>query len=547
MAYTALYRKWRPTRFEDVRGQEHIVKTLKNQILSNRIGHAYLFCGTRGTGKTSLAKIFARAVNCKHTVDGSPCNQCQTCQNILSGSSVNVIEIDAASNNGVDNIREIRDEVRYSPTEGRYRVYIIDEVHMLSSGAFNALLKTLEEPPEYVIFILATTEVHKIPITVLSRCQRYDFRRITNATIQKQLRMLIEEEGLEADEDALAYIARVGDGSMRDALSLLEQCISFYFGERLTYEKCLDVLGAVDTSVFSHVLRNVMQNQVTACIQILDEVFAQGRDINQFVTDFIWYLRSMMLVQTADKAENVLDMSRDNLLALKEEAKMIDLDTLLRYIRILSELSNQIKYSSSKRVLLEVALIKLMKPAMEEDLGSLLQRINDLENQVANGVVVQNTSNDTRQDNVNRETAKSSEQEETMETVEVSSAQYEDYEQLRKDWTKILQDLPRMYRGYMADTKISFDRAGQCVSVLFPKKFYAEIMEQSERANAICNYLKERYGREFRLSMKSVEEVSPIKVISAQQGVISAEELPSILPENGNFSLDGINMDIGVE
>lgn len=225
--------------------------TLQNQIKADRIGHAYLFCGTRGTGKTSIAKIFARAVNCEHPVEGSPCGECASCKAIAAGVSMNVIEIDAASNNGVDNIREIVDEVSYSPAEGRFKVYIIDEVHMLSIGAFNALLKTLEEPPSYVIFILATTEVHKIPITILSRCQRYDFRRISIETIAGRLRELMEKEQVEVEEKALRYIAKTADGSMRDALSLLDQCIAFHFGQELTYDKALDVLGAVDTEVFS--------------------------------------------------------------------------------------------------------------------------------------------------------------------------------------------------------------------------------------------------------------------------------------------------------
>ncbi len=250
MSYTALYRKFRPTAFEDVKGQEPIITTLKNQIRADRIGHAYLFCGTRGTGKTTAAKIFAKAVNCQHPVDGSPCGECEMCKAIAAGTSMNVIEIDAASNNGVDNIREIREEVAYRPTEGRYKVYIIDEVHMLSIGAFNALLKTLEEPPEYVIFILATTEVHKIPVTILSRCQHYDFRRITIETISARLQELMVTEQVEAEERAIRYVAKAADGSMRDALSLLDQCIAFYLGEKLTYDHVLDVLGAVDTEVF---------------------------------------------------------------------------------------------------------------------------------------------------------------------------------------------------------------------------------------------------------------------------------------------------------
>ena len=258
MSYTALYRKYRPSEFEDVKGQDHIVTTLKNQIKADRIGHAYLFCGTHGTGKTTVAKIFAKAVNCEHPVDGSPCGECQSCKAIAAGSSMNVIEIDAASNNGVENIRQIREEVSYSPTQGKYKVYIIDEVHMLSIGAFNALLKTLEEPPSYVIFILATTESHKIPITILSRCQKYDFRRISIETISARLMDLLEQEGVEAEEKAVRYVAKAGDGSMRDALSLLDQCIAFYLGEPLTYDHVLEVLGAVDTEVFSRLLRSIL-------------------------------------------------------------------------------------------------------------------------------------------------------------------------------------------------------------------------------------------------------------------------------------------------
>ena len=259
MAYQALYRKWRPLEFEDVKGQEHIVTTLKNQIRADRIGHAYLFCGTRGTGKTTVAKIFAKAVNCEHPVDGSPCGECPTCKAIAEGRSMNVIEIDAASNNGVDNIREIRDEVQYSPTEGRYKVYIIDEVHMLSIGAFNALLKTLEEPPAYVIFILATTEAHKIPVTILSRCQRYDFHRISIETIAGRLSQLMEAEHINVEEKAIRYVAKAADGSMRDALSLLDQCIAFYLGQDLKYENVLEVLGAVDTAVFAEMLSYILK------------------------------------------------------------------------------------------------------------------------------------------------------------------------------------------------------------------------------------------------------------------------------------------------
>lgn len=388
MGYTALYRKFRPDNFSEVKGQDHIVKTLRNQIQADRIGHAYLFCGTRGTGKTSIAKIFARAVNCEHPVDGNPCNECASCRAIAAGSSMNVIEIDAASNNGVDNIREIREEVAYSPAEGKYKVYIIDEVHMLSIGAFNALLKTLEEPPSYVIFILATTEAHKIPVTILSRCQRYDFRRIGQDTILARLQELMEAEEVEAEEKALRYIAKKGDGSLRDSLSLLDQCIAFYLGEKLTYDRVLEVLGAVDTDVFSDLLRKILKQDIVEVISTLDKLIMQGRDLPQFVNDFTWYMRNLMLIKASDDMEDVLDVSTENLRQLQEEASMIRSDTLMRFIRIFSELANSIRYATNKRVQLELALIKLCRPETESDEISLLERIRKLERALEQGISV---------------------------------------------------------------------------------------------------------------------------------------------------------------
>lgn len=387
MSYTALYRKFRPTEFSDVKGQDHIVTTLKNQICADRIGHAYLFCGTRGTGKTTIAKIFAKAVNCEHPVDGNPCGTCASCRGIASGTSMNVMEIDAASNSGVDNIREIREDVSYSPTEGKYKVYIMDEVHMLSGGAFNALLKTLEEPPSYVIFILATTEAHKIPITILSRCQRYDFRRITVGTIKARLEDLMVREQVEAEERALLYIAKAADGSMRDALSLLDQCIAFYLGEKLTYEHVLEVLGAVDMDVFSSLFQKLCSLQLSAAISQLEQVILQGRELSQFVTDFIWYLRNLLMLLSDPGMEEMLDVSRERLAQMKEEALLTDADTLMRYIRVLSELLGQLRYASQKRVLVEIALIRLCRPSMEQNYDSILQRLSQLEQKMENGIV----------------------------------------------------------------------------------------------------------------------------------------------------------------
>lgn len=387
MSYMALYRKWRPDEFEEVKGQEHVVTTLKNQIIHDRVGHAYLFCGTRGTGKTTVAKLFAKAVNCEHPLeDGSPCNECAACKAISAGTSLNVMEIDAASNNGVDNIRDIRDEVQYSPTEGKYKVYIIDEVHMLSMGAFNALLKTLEEPPSYVIFILATTEAHKIPITILSRCQRYDFRRISLEIIYERLSELLKRESVEAEEKAVRYIAKAADGSMRDALSLLDQCIAFYLGQTLTYEKVLEVLGAVDVEVFNELMRHVEANETMLALKVVDEIVWQGRELAQFVMDFTWYMRNLLLLKSSDSVNDQLDISAENLESMRQVAESVEVDSLMRYVRVFSEMSNQIRYATQKRVTLELAIIKLTTPQMESNMDSILERIRMLESKVDEGV-----------------------------------------------------------------------------------------------------------------------------------------------------------------
>ena len=385
MSYMALYRKWRPDTFEEVKGQDHVVTTLKNQIINNRIGHAFLFCGTRGTGKTSIAKLFAKAVNCEHPINGSPCNECAACRAIADGSSMNVIEIDAASNNGVDNIRQIREEVQYSPSEGKDKVYIIDEVHMLTQGAFNALLKTLEEPPAYVIFILATTESHKIPITISSRCQKYEFRRISVETISDRLMELLGREQIDAEKKAVDYIAKAADGSMRDALSILDQCIAFNIGKELTYENVLDTIGAVDIDVFARLLDCVIKLDVVGAIDLVDEVVWQGRELSRFVSEFTWFLRNVLLVKVSPEADQKLDMSAENLERLRQLAAQIDTDALIRYINIFSDTSANIKYAVQKRIVLELAVIKLCKPEMETDYSALLDRVRVLEQKLESG------------------------------------------------------------------------------------------------------------------------------------------------------------------
>lgn len=500
MAYTALYRKFRPGEFDEVKGQEHIVTTLRNQIQTERIGHAYLFCGTRGTGKTTVAKILAKAVNCEHPVDGNPCNECETCQKINQQNSMNVIEIDAASNNGVGNIRDIIEEVQYSPAEGKYKVYIIDEVHMLSTGAFNALLKTLEEPPSYVIFILATTEPHKIPITIHSRCQRYDFKRISIETISARLRELVDKENVKAEEKALRYIAKVADGSMRDGLSLLDQCIAFYLGQELTYENTLEVLGAVDTVVYRQMFDCMIRQDVLGCVRLIDDMMLLGRDLQQFISEYIWYLRGLMLVDSAEEGGDLLDVSAEQLEKMREDAARTSVDDLIRYIRILSELSNQIRYSSQKRVLVEITLIKLCRPQMDQpqDFTSVLERIKALEDKMENG----NIEVRPVQDKQPQETLAASEQPKIL-----PKALPEDVEQVISRWSEVCM----AYRGagavYLGYAKKILSPQGTLMLQFTDKndeEFFTRNNEQE--LQSLKQVIQNLIGKEMDIEIRTVSE-----------------------------------------
>lgn len=495
MSYTALYRKFRPDQFEDVKGQEHIVTTLKNQIKADRIGHAYLFCGTRGTGKTTIAKIFAKAVNCENPMEGSPCGECPACRAIAAGASMNVIEIDAASNNSVDNIREIVDEVSYSPAEGKFKVYIIDEVHMLSIGAFNALLKTLEEPPSYVIFILATTETHKIPITILSRCQRYDFKRITVDTIADRLRELMEAEQVSVEEKAIRYVAKAADGSLRDALSLLDQCIAFHFGQELTYDKVLEVLGAVDVGVFSRLLRNVLDRDVRGCIELLEEVIIQGRELTQFVTDFTWYLRNLLLAKTSEHIEDVVDMSSENLTRLKEEAGMAEMEIIMRYIRIFSELSGQLKYSANKRVLSEMALIKLCKPEMETTQDALLDRIREIEEKLEKGIV---SAASAPHDTVRQEPVLQ------KERPPLPKAVPQEVQQIVNRWGGIAAACPQPLKTYIKGARLSLGGDNKLMLVLEDGIAMDYLAGQPENKQLLEQIISQSVGKEVEVTLQSV-------------------------------------------
>ena len=386
MAYTALYREWRPRTFYDVVGQEHITTTLKNQILNNRIAHAYLFCGTRGTGKTSTAKVFAKALNCLNLKDGEPCNECEMCKKINEGLAIDVTELDAASNNGVDKIRDIIDDVKYPPQEARYKVYIMDEVHMLSAGAVNAFLKTLEEPPNNVIFILATTDPQKLPITILSRCQRFDFKRINNSDITARLRKIVNDQNVLADERSLNLIARVSDGAMRDSLSILDQAISMGNGN-VDYNTVVSMLGLVTNEHLFNLVNAVIQRSVEKSIEIIEDVIYLGKDIYLFIKDLIAHYRNLLMVKVTNNPEEVLDMSEENIALIKEQGARLRAEEIMRCIRILQEAENNAKLSKQARLYCELAVIKMCKIEYDTSNEVMLTRLNKLEESLRNGSI----------------------------------------------------------------------------------------------------------------------------------------------------------------
>ncbi|WP_318506433.1 DNA polymerase III subunit gamma/tau [Bacillus sp. T3] len=389
MSYQALYRVWRPQTFIDVVGQEHVTKTLQNALLQQKISHAYLFSGPRGTGKTSAAKILAKAVNCERAPISEPCNECASCKGITDGSIPDVIEIDAASNNGVEEIRDIRDKVKYAPSSVKYKVYIVDEVHMLTIGAFNALLKTLEEPPKHVIFILATTEPHKIPLTIISRCQRFDFKRITAKSIVGRMKLIVNETGVDYEEQALHVIAKAAEGGMRDALSLLDQAISFS-QDRLTLEDALTVTGSVSQDFLNRLARAMLDQDTAAGLESLDSLLANGKDPSRFIEDFIFYYRDMLLYKTAPLLEESMEkaMADED---FKQIANEIDQNRIYDLIELLNKTQQEMRWTNHPRIFLEVAIVKLchlqqtpnlVEAASSPTIDKLITKIEQLEEKI---------------------------------------------------------------------------------------------------------------------------------------------------------------------
>lgn len=524
MSYQALYRKWRPKTFDEVKGQDAVVTTLKNQISSGRIGHAYLFCGTRGTGKTSVAKILARAVNCEHPIEGNPCNSCEICESILRDASMNVMEIDAASNNGVDDVRGIREQVQYAPTEGKYKVFIIDEVHMLTTQAFNALLKTLEEPPEYVIFILATTEVHKIPVTVLSRCQRYDFKRISVETIIGRLKELTAAEGIQMEDKAYAYIAKTADGAMRDAISLLDECVSFHPNENITYDQVLEVLGAAGIATFAKLFDSIVKADAIGALKTIEDAVTEGKELSQFTSDFLWFMRNLLVIKTAEDASGIVDASKENLESMKVSADNVTREALMRYIRIVAELINRMRYSSQKRVLLELEVIRMLTPQMETNNDSILERIGKLEERIANGNYTVSAAQ-IADDSSKKEAGKA-----VPERIKLSKARYDDLKELKDNWGRIIGMLSGPNKVLMRDTSVEVRSEDDPMMIVFNNAGTFNLDHKDKAIDEVADIVAGMYGKTFtfRSRLKEQGEILP--------EYVTEKELESI-----------INMDIEYE
>ncbi|WP_302968045.1 DNA polymerase III subunit gamma/tau [Intestinibacter bartlettii] len=474
--HKALYRVYRPKNFSDVIGQEHIVRTLKNQIENNNVGHAYLFCGTRGTGKTSTAKIFSRAVNCTNLHNDEPCNECENCREILEDKTMDVVEIDAASNNSVDDIRELRENVKYSPAKAKYKVYIIDEVHMLSQGAFNALLKTLEEPPSYVIFILATTEPHKIPATILSRCQRFDFKRVTVKNISSRMRYICEKEGIEADEKALNLIARNSQGALRDALSILDQCISFE-GNKISYNDVIELLGSVNIEQLFDLAESIIKEDTRKSLQILNDFIIWGKDVRNLVNDLIDHFRNLMVCKISNDLDEIISLPEETIDLLKQQAETIDTNNLIRILNILSEAQDGMKISSNPRVLMEVTMMKIAQPMFDESKEALIKRIENLEQKIESGnIKVNHISTNQTVDNFNENNQQNNNTVEKQEdeNIEYENLKGDDIKLVEKSWKKILQkmkeDKNQVIRALLQDVD-SFNISEDTLYIIFTDNY----------------------------------------------------------------------------
>lgn len=527
MSYKALYRRFRPKVFEDVIGQEQVITILKNQINSSNIAHAYLFTGTRGTGKTSTAKIFAKAVNCLSPEDTNPCNKCEVCEGILTENIMDVIEIDAASNNGVDNVREIRENVKYPPSKGKYKIYIIDEVHMLSTGAFNALLKTLEEPPSYVIFILATTEPHKIPATILSRCQRFDFKPVKITDIVGRLSFICDEIGVKYDEEALRLIALNSEGALRDATSILEQCVSFS-QNTLTYDNVVNILGMVNYEFIFNLTDKIAQKDIFGVLTFINKAIMDGKDVGQLMKDIINHFRSILLVKMNVEVDEILSLPDERKNLLKEQGNLFTINQISSFIYKLSDVEGKLKYSTQPRTLIEIGVVGLCNAELDDSLEGLIERVKKLEKVIASGEIKvtndnSNTSayipnktnnnftyspNNKLDENKAINTEKSQE-ENITKREEVSNNNYNnnnlDFEAIKNNWSQLLEELRREKKAQiqallMEGSLVKLNKDTLLISFKSGFGFHREALDKEKTKEYIIGIIKKLTGQEVKLS-----------------------------------------------
>lgn len=509
MAYKALYREWRPKTFKDVVGQEHITVTLKNQILNNRIAHAYLFSGTRGTGKTSTAKILAKAVNCMDLKDGEPCNECEMCRKINSGTAIDVIEMDAASKRRLEDIKDVIENVKYPPQEGKYKVYIMDEVHMLTQEAVNAFLKTLEEPPKNVIFILATTDPQKLPSTILSRCQKFDFRRIKSIDIFKRLRYIVDNKGVFSDDKSINLISRMCDGAMRDALSILDQAISMGDG-KVEYKNVIDMLGLVTNENLLKLTDSIIEKDIENSMKVIDDIVLSGKDIYNFVRDMIIHFRNLLMVKVSQNPEEVLDMSDENIKLIKEQSQRIRVEEIMRHIRILQDAEEQSKWTKQSRIYLELSVIKMCKVEYDTSKEIILSRLNKLEESIKQGkikITKQIDNPKTKElNNINHDTKKTVQKKDNTKVQEI--VQENTYSNMtldivKKNWKDILESFKSKHQMVLF-AALTTGEVENCkngiITIAYNKNyaFHKQRLEKPENQKIVesifSDVLKERVG-----------------------------------------------------
>jgi len=523
LAYTALYRKWRPKTFDDIIGQEHVTTTLKNQIANDRIAHAYLLCGTRGTGKTSTAKVMAKALNCLNPKEGNPCNECEMCKKISQGLAIDVTELDAASNNGIDKIRDIIDDTKYPPQEGKYKIYIMDEVHMLSMVAVNAFLKTLEEPPQNVIFILATTDPQRLPITILSRCQRFDFKRISIKDLTERLRTIVTAQGVLADDKSLDLIARVSDGAARDALSILDQAISMGDGS-VNYDNLVEMLGLVTNEYLFDITSAIIEKNVEKAMVVIEKVVFAGKDMYLFIKDLIEHYRNLLMLKVTSNPQEVLDMSLENIKLLDEQSKRIRVEEIMRDIRILQEAEGNAKLSKQARLYLELAAIKMCKIEYDTSNEVILTRINKLEEAIKNGSITVVQGNKTepvqKNNNLRNNVANSGNNIEKKPKTQEKNSSLENSNSLGKSKTS---DVQRAWKDILETFK------SRRAMIIFASIVTGKVVDCTDGIVTI------KYDAQYSFNKQRLEKPENIKVINEVFSEVMRENLKV------RFIVDGEN------